>query len=148
MLPKRYRIGIPSHRLLGFALGVVGLSIIIAAQPSPAAADAPFVELFHGTGNYGFIAEGVGTRGNPATGIWTGSGDVVLDIPNTAVIQQARLIWSGRSDQYDPDGILFSVDGGPDTLMTATIQHAQDPWCCNDAQQRHESADITNLIQP
>jgi hypothetical protein len=146
MLPKMHCIGDHHHRFLRFALSMVGLGIIMIGQPSPAAADVPFVELLHRTGNYGFIAKGVGTRGNPKTGSWNGTGQIVLDIPNTAVIQQASLIWSGRSNQYDPDGVQLSVDSEPAAIVTATKQFAQAPWCCS-AQQRHESADITALIQ-
>ena len=131
--------------LISFACIILALSNPVSVKR--VAADADFVEVVRRVGNYGMVAGGIGTRGTPSTGVWTGTGDIVLDIPATATIEIARIIWTGRTDAYDADGVQLAVDGGPTNTINATIQYEQDPWCCS-AQQRHESADITSLILP
>lgn len=125
------------------------LTIVVASLTVPPVnADTDnFDEAFRGTGRYAYVAQGIGTRGDPNTGEWSGAGDIVLEIPDSATIVLAHLIWTGRSNIYDPDGLLVGVDGGPQTAVTAVVQHMQDPWCCG-AQQRWEIGDVTNLIQP
>ncbi len=148
MLPYHQRgRGIQLRKVVSIFLGVVGISYsVFVGTAVPVKADVPFAEVFHDFGQFEFVAQGVGTRGNPGDGTWTGAGDITIAIPDTADIKIARLIWTGRSNHYDPDGVLLQVDGGPLNRLTATAQYAQDPWCCN-AQQRHESTDITALIQ-
>lgn len=110
-------------------------------------ADADFVPVFEDNGNFFVVSGGVGTRGNPATGDWTGSGDIVLEIPDTATIISARAIWTGRSGGFDANGVTLAVDGGVPTVLTADLQYEQSPWCCRSSQ-IHESDDVTALIQP
>ena len=146
---------LPFHRSRGNRLRKVVFLIInifmiyglFAGTAGAVQTDVSFTQVFQDFGQYEVVAIGVGTRGNPGDGSWTGAGDIAISIPDTANIVMARLMWTGRSNQYDPDGVLFQVDGGPQTQISATTQYSQDPWCCN-AQQRHESADITNLMQP
>lgn len=128
-----------------FSVLVLSLALI---DTQPAAADAPFAEIIRRTGRYGFVANGVGTRGDPVNNTWSGEGDVVITIPDTATVEMARLIWTGRSDAFDADGVQLTRG---DTLLgtfTADIQHVQVPWCCSGSGQRHESADITNFVLP
>lgn len=148
MLPCQQCSGNRLRNVVGFVVGVLGVYGLVAGTAVPVKADIQFNVLYQNIGQFEFFAEGVGTRGNPDTGEWTGAGDITIALPDTAVIQKARLIWSGRSNHYDLDGVQLQVDLGTLNTITATMQLAQDPWCCNNAQQRHESADITALIQP
>jgi hypothetical protein len=136
-----------SPRLFPLLICLLGITPLIACQTTrPASADADFVEEFRGVGTYGYVANGIGTRGDPVASTWTGEGSFDLTIPATATIEKARLIWTGRSNAYDADGVILSINGVNQGVQTADLQYEQDPWCCN-AQQRHESADITALIQ-
>jgi hypothetical protein len=139
-------IGFKIWLLLALFLSLT-TTLSVSFPVKPAAADADFVEVLRRVGRYGMIANGVGTRGNPQTGAWTGVGDIVLDIPATATIEMARIIWTGRSSAYDGDGVQLARDTVPLGTINATIQYEQNPWCCA-AQQRHESADITAFILP
>lgn len=124
------------------------VSLVIGSAATPVSADTDtFTEIFRGIGNYGYVAEGIGTRGNPNTGTWTGAGDITLSIPDSATIVKAHLSWTGRTNAYDADGVMLAVDNGPATNVQADVQLAQDPWCCQ-AQQRREVSDVTDLIQP
>lgn len=140
--------------LFAFLILLIGLGSLFATPAAPVAADADFVEEFRGTGRYGFVADGVGTRGDPVTDTWTGSGTFTINIPATATVIKARLIWTGRSDAYDADGVRLERNGtdlgimnDPNATDSTLLQYEQDPWCCN-AQQRHESVDVTSLVLP
>ncbi|MCA9925739.1 MAG: hypothetical protein KC421_25380, partial [Anaerolineales bacterium] len=135
----------------------VSITLSIGSSVHPVVADVvDFVEEFRGIGRYGIVAKGVGTRGDPATGAWTGSGDIDIDIPASATIHEARLIWTGRTREqpsgaptFDADGVQLSIDGGPNTHITAGTQYFQDPWFPFgglEVEQLHESADITALM--
>ncbi len=129
----------------------ISIGFLIATNVSQVAADTvDFVEEFRATGRYGFAANGVGTRGDPITSAWTGSGTFTLTIPSTANISLARLIWTGRSTDFDLNGVLLERDGVPvgGGLITSDYKYSQDPWCCSGAKQLHESQIITNLILP
>lgn len=129
--------------LLGFTL----FFITLQHQQKRLAADFDFAPIFRDKGNFFVIANGVGTRGDPATGAWSGAGDFVLDIPDSATIVMARAIWTGRSAAFDADGVELSVDGGAPTVLSADFQYEESPWCCMSGQ-LHESAIVTSLIEP
>ncbi len=126
---------------------VLFLTSLQTHNPPTISADNDFQIAFQGIGNYGLATGGVGTRGNPATGEWTGSGEIILDIPVDANIVEARLIWTGRSDSFDSDGVQLQVDGGTATIVIASNQYEQSPWCCSGSKQIHESADISAYVQ-
>lgn len=133
---------------------LVFLTLLIASQTPEVGADAPFVNIFDQSGNYQFAANGVGTRGNPATGEWTGTGVFTIDIPSTATILHARLVWTGRTisqpngdPTFDNDGVQLTVGANPPVTITADKQFNQTPWFAN-VQQVHESADILAYVQP
>ena len=139
-----------------------GLLLINVSTPTPVSADADFVEIFNETGNFAFVADGTGTRGDPDSGAWTGSGTVTFDIPASAIIHHARLVWTGRTVDtaggaitYDTDGVQLSIDGNtPSLLMSDGVggkRFFQDDWFSRfneDVTQVHESADIISLVQP
>lgn len=143
---RKNRIG-----FLGLCQSLLFAALLISANtfytPAAAADTDSFNEVFNGIGQYEYLAKGAGTRGNPETGAWTGTGEITLNIPDTANIVMARLIWTGRTNAYDADGIQVGMDGNAPSRVTATYQVLQEPWCCN-AQQRLESAEITALIEP
>lgn len=140
----------------GFFLTIIALSWAFSSRR--VAADEPFAEIFRANGRYEFLAQGVGTRGNPGTGAWTGTGQVVLEIPATATIHHARLVWTGRSADdgngnpvFDADGVTLQVDSDTPTVIAADKQFNQSPWFSNGGeaiQQLQESADVLSLIQP
>ena len=148
MLPYKGSSGTHLRKVLGFIVGAISIYNLFSGTAVSVKADVPFEVYFQDYGQFDFVALGVGTRGNPGSGEWTGAGSIVLDLPDTAVIQKAQLIWTGRSNQFDPDGVQLQVDGGSMTQIAATKQEEQYPWCCNGAAQRHESADVTSYIQP
>lgn len=132
------------------AIFICGLLLYVhqAREQKSVSADVDFFEVFRDNGNFFVASGGVGTRGVPLTGDWTGEGDITLDIPDTATIVLARMIWTGRSNAFDADGVAFARDGVPLGTFTADFQFEQDPWCCGGAAQLHESAVITNEILP
>lgn len=140
-----------SYRFL-FSTLLLGAALLLFSvfqnQSRPVAADAPFVEVFRGNGFFFVAAGGDGTRGDPETGFWSGEGSFVLDIPDSATITMARLIWTGRALDYDPDGVELYRNGTFLAQLDADIQYEQVDWCCNGADQRHESAIVTDLVIP
>ncbi len=165
MLPyarnKRLNLSFPLWFIPTFIL-LCGLLLINSTTPTPVSADADFVEIFNAVGNYAFVADGIGTRGDPDSGIWTGSGTITLDIPASATIHHARLVWTGRTVDtssgdafFDPDGVELSIDAGtPTQIMSNGVggeRYDQDPWFSDktdDVRQVHESADVKHLVQP
>ena len=135
-------------------IAIVSLLLLIGVSSQSVRsvwADAPFVEVYRD--NHALtrvIANGVGTRGDPLSGTWTGIGSFDLDIPDSATIMMARLIWTGRSNAFDADGVQLARDGAPLGTLTAdpAFQFTQNPWCCGGAAQLHESVDVTSLVQP
>ncbi|MCP5094005.1 MAG: hypothetical protein GY943_00475 [Chloroflexi bacterium] len=123
------------------------LTLFATMDVNPVSADVDFVEEFRGTGNYGFTANGVGTRGDPFANTWTGTGTFPIDVPATATIIKARLIWTGRSRSVDIDGVQLERSGVDLGVITADLQYLQNNWFAN-VGQIHESADITGLILP
>lgn len=143
--------------LLLFAL----VSSVFITRSSATVADSPGLSLIYNEiGNIGFVAQGIGTRGDPLADTWTGSGDIVLSIPDTATIKHARLVWTGRTVEqvdgattYDSDGLQLGVDNGSTTTVRADKQYFQNPWFKDpklkrQVEQIHESADILGLVQP
>ncbi len=144
---NRYRLFI---LLLSFVPLLIAIWLWAGTTVQQTKADTPAFALeFQGVGNFAFIADGVGTRGDPVAMTWTGVGTITLDIPATATVHEARLIWSGRAAVFDADGVLVQVDGGAITPVAANpaYQFAENPWCCGGLSQLHESADIVSLIQ-
>ncbi len=141
-----------SRFILPIAISLIGFVVLIAIfvimQRQNVSADADFQEEFRGVGYFSVVSGGTGTRGIPATGEWTGSGDIVLNLPDDAVIRKARLIWTGRSTNFDADGVLMAIDGVNVGRFNADLQFQQFPWCCSGAGQLHESVDVSAHIQP
>ncbi|MEM7332639.1 MAG: hypothetical protein AAF490_11135 [Chloroflexota bacterium] len=129
------------------AAGFFGL-LFATLQRQSASADADFQVEFEGAGFFDVASSGIGTRGVPATGEWTGSGVITLNIPMSATVTKARMIWTGRAVNFDADGVRLAVDGVDQGVFNADLQFSQFPWCCSSSGQLHESVDVTNFIMP
>ena len=155
---QRYRSFI---LLFAFLLLFTTIWQLSGTATQPAKADSSFTEEFRATGNYAFIADGIGTRGDPTSGAWTGTAVITLDIPATATIHYARIAWAGRTVEvggaaiFDADGIMVAVDANPATNIVSTgaggKRFDQSPWFSRggeDVRQIHESASALSFIQP
>lgn len=129
----------------------IGISLSISRSATTARADEAFQEEYRGTGNFGFVSNGGGTRGDPFANVWTGSTTFSMTIPSGATIEKARLIWTGKSVMTDTNGVLLSVNGTPLTSnpQMADKVYTQSPWTsgatANDLY--HETKDITADLQ-
>ncbi len=143
-------IGLVSWLFVFFFL-IFSISFLASHDVSSVRADAPFAEEFRGTGNFGFVSGGGGTRGDPFANTWSGSTTFTITIPAGATIQKARLIWTGKSIGIDADGVELMVDTTDLGVQVADKRFIQDPWTTKPVTANnlyHETKDITSLLAP
>lgn len=131
-------------------------SLLFVSSSQTSADSNGLVEIVRDVGYVEFAAHGIGTRGNPDTDVGAGEGTFAVLIEKEMVaVQQAHLIWTGRSedygqpDIYDDNGVMLSINGSTPVNITADLQFKQDPWfkgTRGEVVQLHESSDITSLI--
>ena len=127
----------------------IGISLSISRSATTVRADQAFQEEYRGTGNFGFVSNGGGTRGDPFANVWTGSTTFSMTIPTGATIQKARLIWTGKSVMTDTNGVLLSINGTPlSNPVMADATYTQIPWTGGSTSNNlyHETADITGEL--